>query len=64
MKRRHSESIAKYLYDVSKVTLTVIVLGNIASRERFEFWVVIWGLMGAFATFVAAFAIEDMVEEK
>ncbi len=64
MKRRQLESIAKYLYDVSKVTLAVTVIGNIASKEHFELWVVCWGLLGAAVTFLAAQSIENTIEEK
>ena len=64
MKRRQLESIAKYLYDVSKVTLAVTVIGNIASKERFELWVVWWGLLCAALTFLAAQIIENTIEEK
>ncbi|MBI3333552.1 MAG: hypothetical protein HYZ93_05630 [Candidatus Omnitrophica bacterium] len=64
MKRRQRESIAKYLYDVSKITLTVTVLGNIASKERFQLLVLIWGFLAAFTIFLAAYLIEGTITEE
>lgn len=58
MNDRQRQSAAKYLYDVSKITLTVSVIGNIASKERFELWIVGWGLVGTLLTYVAAYLIE------
>ena len=62
MNRRQRGSIAKYLYDVSKVTLAVTVIGNIATG-RFEGWLLGWGFLCAFTTFLAAYLLEENLEE-
>jgi len=64
MKNRQRESAAKYLYDVSKITLTVSVIGNIASKERFELWIVCWGFLAALLTYLAAYLVEGTVRKK
>lgn len=63
MNQRQRESIAKYLYDISKVTLAVAVIGNIASKERFDVWLLGWGLFAAVMTFLGASLIESTLKE-
>lgn len=64
MNDRQRQSAAKYLYDVSKVTLAVSVIGNIASKERFELWLVGWGLLSSLMTYVAACLVEGTIKEE
>ncbi len=63
MSDRQLQSGAKYLYDVSKVTLAVSVIGNIASKERFELWLVVWGILVSLMIYMAAFLVEGTMKE-
>lgn len=59
---RQRDSIAKYLYDLSKIVLTFAVIANLASGNRFEVWLLEWGLFSGVAIFVGAYLMDGLVE--
>jgi len=45
MNKEQTKNLAKYSYDISKITLATSVLGQIIHPDGFKAWVVIIGLI-------------------
>lgn len=59
---RQRDSIAKYLYDMSKVVLTFSVVANLASGERFDVWLLGVGLLSGLAILAGAYLMDGLAE--
>jgi hypothetical protein len=56
--QKQKENIAKYLFDISKLSFAGIVVGRIIAREELLSWVFIIGIAFSVATFILAVVID------
>ncbi|MEW6740721.1 MAG: DUF6722 family protein [Nitrospirota bacterium] len=56
--QKQKENIAKYLFDISKLSFGGIVVGKIIAREELLSWVFIIGIAFSVATFILAVVID------
>ncbi|OGX39758.1 MAG: hypothetical protein A3C53_05305 [Omnitrophica WOR_2 bacterium RIFCSPHIGHO2_02_FULL_68_15] len=59
MTHRQRESVAKYLYDASKIVLATTVVGNLVARDRFDMLVFLTGAVLAAVCFKSAYLMEE-----
>jgi len=62
MNKKQRENSAKYLYDLSKIVLTIAVIGNVVAGERFNLMIFLYGIVGAALTFIWAYRIDGRGE--
>jgi hypothetical protein len=63
MKTNQRQNTAKYLYDISKIIVTIAIIGNLMTRNKFDIVAFISGSLGAIITFFWAYSI-DSKEDK
>lgn len=56
--RRQRENIAKYLFDLSKISFAVPVIGTVVSKEPFHFGIFWGGIFFTITTFVLALILD------
>lgn len=57
MNKKQRESVAKYLYDISKGIALVAVVGSLV-KEKWDSLAIIFGCIAAFFTFICGFILE------
>ncbi len=55
---KQKDNVAKFLYDVTKITLATLVLSPFTNKEPMEIWVLIVGILVTFISFVLAFNLD------
>jgi hypothetical protein len=56
--KKQKENSAKYLYDISKLTFTLAILGNLLAWEKFNLQAFWFGIMGSVVTFTWAYILD------
>ncbi|PIU83570.1 MAG: hypothetical protein COS68_03315 [Elusimicrobia bacterium CG06_land_8_20_14_3_00_38_11] len=62
MTGKQRESLAKYLYDISKINFTVLVLGQIIS-QKFILWIFITGMVSTIIFLIFGYLLEQEEEK-
>ena len=60
MIQRQRESVARYLYDASKIVFATAVVGNFVARTNFDMLIFLAGVVTAACCFGGAYLIEGM----
>lgn len=55
---KQKDNVAKFLYDVAKITLATLVLSPFTNKESMEIWVLVIGIFVTFISFVLAFNLD------
>ena len=55
---KQKDNVAKFLYDIAKITLATLVLSPFTNKEPMVIWVLIVGILVTFISFVLAFNLD------
>ena len=64
MTHRQRESVAKYLYDASKIVLATAVMGNLVARGPFDVITLMAGAVTAASCFGCAYTLEGETSDQ
>lgn len=55
---KQKDNVAKFLYDIAKITLATLVLSPFTNKESMKIWVLVIGVFVTFISFVLAFNLD------
>ncbi len=58
LNKKQKDSLAKYVYDLSKVVFTLSVVGQLIAGKEFKLWVFISGIIMTVLFFILGLTLE------